>query len=124
MNFFWKHHCQMKNSHNYYFTQDGAPAHQDKVVQSYLAEKFGDKFISKDKWPSRSPDLNACDYFLWGHLKSCVYKPLPKTLDDLKVNIERKLKNISLIMLENVFKNFFKRCEFLKDAKGNHFERK
>jgi len=58
MNFFWKHHCQMKNSHNYYFMKDGAPAHQDKVVQSYLAEKFGDKFISKDKWPSRSPDLN------------------------------------------------------------------
>jgi hypothetical protein len=31
MNFFWKHHCQMKNFHNYYFMQDGAPAHQDKV---------------------------------------------------------------------------------------------
>ena len=45
-------------------------------------------------WPPRSPDLNPCDFFLWGYLKSKVYEPLPKTLDDLKANIEREIKRI------------------------------
>ena len=28
--------------------------------------------------PARSPDLTACDYFLWGFLKSKVYVTMPK----------------------------------------------
>ncbi|GBN95230.1 hypothetical protein AVEN_13138-1 [Araneus ventricosus] len=24
-------------------------------------------------WPPRAPDLNPCDFFVWGHLKSLVY---------------------------------------------------
>ena len=47
-------------------------------------------------WPPRSPDLNpACDYYLWGHLKSVVYNPIPSTIDELKANIEREIKKIS-----------------------------
>ena len=46
-------------------------------------------------WPPRSPDLNPCDFYLWSHLKSMAYNPLPKTLDDLKANIEGEIENIS-----------------------------
>ena len=29
-------------------------------------------------WPPRSPDLTLLDFFLWGHIKSLVYKtPVP-----------------------------------------------
>ena len=35
-------------------------------------------------WPSRSPDLTVCDFFLWGFVKDNVYVPaLPKTLPEL-----------------------------------------
>jgi hypothetical protein len=53
--------------------------------------------------PPRSPDLNPCDFFLWGYLKSVVYNPYPKTLDDLKVNIEKEIEKINKNMLSSVF---------------------
>ena len=66
----------------YFFQQDGARPHTATTVQTWLREKFGDKFIDKNSWPPRSTDLNPCDFFLWGYPKSVVYNPLPKTLDD------------------------------------------
>ena len=46
------------------------------------------KPINGRDWPARSPpDLNPCDFFLWGYLKSKVYCPKPRTLDDLENNI-------------------------------------
>ena len=72
----------------------------------------------------RSPDLNPCDYFLWGYLKGRVYNPLPKTLNDLKVNIKREIKNINGQMLKKVFVNFEKRCKLIISAEGGHIEEK
>ena len=82
--------------------------------------QFDDKFKDKDMWPPRSPDLNLCDFYLWGHLKSMVYNPLPKTLDDLKANVEREIKNI----LELTFLNFKNRCELIISAEDGHIEMK
>ena len=33
------------------------------------------------QWPARSPDLTACDYFLWGFLKSKVYVTMPRNFN-------------------------------------------
>ena len=46
------------------------------------------KSIQGDEWAPHSPDLNPCDFFLWGYLKSKAYKPLPSNLDKLKGRIE------------------------------------
>ena len=54
--------------------------------------KFGRNFIDNDSWPPRSVDLIPCDFYLWGYIKARVYKLLTKTLEDLKVNIEREKK--------------------------------
>jgi transposase len=54
-----------------------------------MKNKGKKRILFKDKWPPRSPDLNPYD-FLWGNLKSRTY-PLPKTLDELKANTERKI---------------------------------
>jgi hypothetical protein len=59
---------------------------------------------------------------LWGHLKARAYNPLPKTLDDLKANIEREIKNIPKETLKSIFLNFKKRCEILLSAEGGHIE--
>lgn len=90
----------------YYFQQDGAKPHVANIVQNYLKSKFGDKFLDKKRWPPRSPDLNPCDFFLWGYLKSKVYNPLPKNLDELKANIQREIKNIDKATRESVCKLF------------------
>ncbi len=73
-------------------------------------------------WPPRSPDLNPCDFYLWGHLKSVVYNPLPKTLDDLKENIRREIKKIPKDVLNSVFLNLEKRCKSILEKNGGHIE--
>ena len=75
-------------------------------------------------WPPRSPDLNPCDYFLWGYLKSKVYYPLPETIEDLQVNIEREIKNINKNILKNTFVNFRKRLNLVIEAGGGHIKNK
>jgi hypothetical protein len=105
--FFWSKVVR-EDYKKYYFQQDGASPHTSKKAQNYLRSKFGEKFIDKKKLPPRSPDLNPCDYFLWGFLKSRVFNPLPKNLDDLKANIEREIKNISTDTLKNAILNFRK----------------
>ena len=77
--FFWPIHAPYEKQRRYYFQQDGAPAHRSKPVQSYLEGKFGDRFLKSSIWPPRSPDLNPCDFSLWGTLKSKVYNPRPST---------------------------------------------
>ena len=76
-----------------------------------------------DSWtrqngPSRSPDLNPCDFFLWGYLKKRVLNPIPKTLEDLKENITREMKKIPKEILKSSFLNFVKRCNFVLSAEG------
>ena len=67
--FFWPKVVRMDYK-NYYFQQDGARPHTSIKVQDYLRSKFQDKFMDKKRWPPRSPDLNPCDFYLWGYLKS------------------------------------------------------
>ena len=121
-NYFWPKVLKTAEYKKYYFQQDGARPHTAKTVQTWLKDQFGKKFIDKDMWPPRSPDLNPCDFFLWGHLKSMAYNPLPKTLDDLKANIEREIKKISKNILKSNFLNFQKRCELIISAEGGHIE--
>ena len=40
-------------------------------------------FIKTNK-RTRSPDLNPCDFFLWGYLKSKVYSNRPQSIEELK----------------------------------------
>ena len=53
-----------------------------------------------------------------------MYKPLPKTLDDLKVNIECEIRNIKPDGLKSTFLNFRKRLNLIIEAKGGHIEQK
>jgi hypothetical protein len=60
-----------------WFQQDGATAHSAGIAVRVLNEMFPARVISQRgniEWPARSPDLNACDFFLWGYLKSKVYE--------------------------------------------------
>ena len=87
--YFWQKGVR-EDYKKYYFQQDGAKPHTANKVRDYLRSKFHDKFIDKERWPPRSPDLNPCDFYLWGYLKLRVYNLLPNTLDELKMNIEKE----------------------------------
>jgi len=77
-----------------------------------LNEMFSARVISRRgniEWPTRSADLNACDFFLWGYLKSKVYEKKPRTTVDLKQNIWDEVAAISPTMLQRVMQKFHKR---------------
>ena len=50
------------------------------------------------------------------------YNHLPKTLDDLKANIEREIKKISKKILKSTILTFQKRRELIFSAENGHIE--
>ena len=92
------------NVENLYFQQDGTTSHTASVTINLLKETICEGLISRNdpiNWPPRSCDLTPLDYFLWGYVKSLVYADKPKTLDDLKVNIECVIADIRPQILDN-----------------------
>ena len=51
-----------------------------------------------------------------------VFYHLPKTLDDLKTNIEREIQKISKNILKSTILIFQKRREFIFNAENGHIE--
>ena len=106
-----------------WFQQDGATCHTATETLELLRTYFGNRIISRGCdiiWPSRSPDLNCLDYFLWGYLKSRVYVNKPRTLLQLQANIEHEIAEISVNLTRRVIENFKRRAEVCIQNKGGH----
>ncbi|GFV76227.1 uncharacterized protein TNCV_4673161 [Trichonephila clavipes] len=73
------------------FLQGGAPPHIARRLKDLLRRWFGDDRVLSLHFhharPPRSPDLSPCYYWLWGYLKSQVYRDRPTSLGMLKDNI-------------------------------------
>lgn len=108
-----------------WFQQDGAPAHFGIHVRNYLDQTFPGRWIGRRgsiEWPPRSPDLTPLDFYLWGHLKTVVYRTQPKTLEDLQNRILDAVHVISREHLQNVRSEFSDRIGHCQVAEGRHFE--
>ena len=121
-NYFWKEHTKVKDSQWYYFQQDGAPGDIAKAVQDWLKSKFGERFLDKKSWPPRSPDLNPCDFSVWGDMKNRVYDPKPSNLAELRQNVEREFKKFKKIDKKSIFDNMKKRSQLVLSENGGHIE--
>ena len=84
------------------------------MFPQHVVSRFGDV-----PWPPRSPDLSACDFFLWGYLKSKVYVRKPRTVD-LKVSIREEIATVPQEMLVNVMQNFEERLRPCVRQEGRH----
>ncbi len=107
------------------FQQDGAPAHFSKTVRAWLNKKFDDRWIGRGgpiSWAPRSPDLTPLDFFLWGHIKTNIYKTKVDDIDDLKSRITDEIEAIKRDTLSNVFLEIKKRLTFCIDVHGGSFE--
>ena len=51
-----------------------------------------------------------------------IYNHLPKTLDDLKANIEIEIQKISKNILKSTILTFQKMCELIFSAEKGHIE--
>ena len=70
------------------FMQDGVPPHIARWLKQLFRRPFRDKRIIcrqfPTAWPTRSPDLNPCDFWLCEYLKSMIYQDPITFLSDLK----------------------------------------
>ena len=104
---------------------DGAPAHWGLNVRAFLNARFGERWIGRDgptPWPPRSPDINPLDFFLWGYVKTRVFRTPVTSLRHLKRRINQAFSEVTDIMCDNTWRELAKRLQMLQDNGGSHVE--
>ncbi|XP_015117728.1 histone-lysine N-methyltransferase SETMAR [Diachasma alloeum] len=113
---------------DFYFMQDGATPHRTNDVFAALHKVYGDRVIGLGyphfaragmEWPPYSPDLNPCDFFLWGYLKNFCSADHPQAKEALISASQKGVSNISQAKIEEVFHSFQKRLDY---SDGEHFK--
>ena len=116
----------------WWFMQDGARPHRTAEVFRLLDEHFPGRIIGLDyesqfgggmDWPPYSPDLNPCDFFLWGYLKDAIYKNLIASKEDLRAEIIRQCREIPRETFKKVIGGFQRRLAAVIDQEGMHVEK-
>ena len=101
--------------------QDSAPAHGAKKVQDFLKENLP-LMVPKDIWPSSSPDLNVCDYWLFGVIEGESNATSHPSVNSLKAAIRRAFRNLDPEDVKRSCSRFRSRISQIIDAKGSHIE--
>ncbi|GBM36093.1 hypothetical protein AVEN_179092-1 [Araneus ventricosus] len=108
------------------FIQDGAPPHIATPVKQLLNLHFGnDRIISHHfptAWPPRSPDLNPCDFWLWGYLKDVVYGGPITNLAELENRITQQIHNITTETFRCVVEHAVLRFQLIEENGGQNIE--
>ena len=108
-----------------WFQQDRATPHTTHETIKFIQECFGTRVISCNTphpWPANSPDLNPPDFFLWGYLRSLVYKGNPQTLAEVKKAICAAVRAIPSHTCHRAVENLYKRAELCVARNGRHLE--
>ena len=90
-------------------------------MQAWCAENLP-TFISAQEWPPYSPDLNPMDYSMWSILESKVCATPHKSLNSLKLSLEREWAKISDDTLRKIVEKFRERLKAVVKAKGGYIE--
>jgi hypothetical protein len=86
------------------------------LFPNHVTSRYGDI-----TWPARSPDLSACDFFLWGYLKFQVFKaPAPHRVQELKHRVQQEVKRIPVEMLQRVMGDARKSLTECPERNGGH----
>jgi hypothetical protein len=120
-----------RSLHAQWFQQDGARPHATPEVLEFLHSKFQQRIVSNRfpqqfqcgfSWPPCSPDLNPCDYFLWGYLKDKVFSSALRTPPELNKRIKESCAHVRSGMLTSAVQNFVLRRQAVRESQGAHIE--
>lgn len=106
-----------------WFQQDSTPGHDEVESMKIVKDLFPGRTICQSgdiPWAERSPDLNPCDFFLWGYLKGMVYKDPPETIGELKEKIRSAISSISSELCNRVFQMLQTRIDICHEANGEY----
>lgn len=73
-------------------------------------------------WPPNSPDLTPCDFFLWGYVKSLVYRTQPADLAELRIRIENVFESLPQELLNRSVNSYQCRLQRCIDVRGASVE--
>ena len=108
---------------NVWFQQDRETTHTSRHAMGISREMFPGHLISLHgdiSWPAHSPNLNPCNFFLWGYLKSKVYINRPGSIEQLKDAIRQKITAILHEMTCHVIDNFHEHLRQCVDNNESH----
>jgi hypothetical protein len=93
-----------------------------RILATRLPNRFPEQFGYGWSWPSYSPDLNPCNYFLWGFLKDTVYKNNLHTTEELQHEISATVISVTEETPARDVRNFRYRLQMVLDTDGAHIE--
>ena len=97
---------------------DNAPAHSSLLVRNFLAKN--NTVIMPQ--PPYSPDLAPCDFFLFPKLKRPMKGRRFATIEEIKTESLRELKDIPKSAYRKCFEDWKKRWHTCIISKGDYFE--
>jgi hypothetical protein len=71
----------------------------EHFLKNIIPHSYREQYGSDIYWPAYLPDLNLCEFFLWG-LKDRVYQSNPNTLEKLNSSTELHIFDISRVFLQ------------------------
>ena len=101
--------------------QDSAPCHVSKRSLTWLEEHCYN-FVTKNKWPPSSLDLNPMDYFFRGVLENQTNQHPHTTMASLIDSIKEQCISIDREMVKKACRSFRTRIEHAIEAEGNYVE--
>jgi hypothetical protein len=120
--------------HTQWFMQDSAMPHPANVMLDFLKTIFGPLVMShhyldhhncRHFWPPLSPDLNPCDFFLWGFLKEKMFPMKLQNIMDMRAKIiqlcHRVIITVCVWLQEVVRQNGGHTEQVLIGGGGRHF---
>jgi hypothetical protein len=69
-----------------------------------------------------SPDITPMDFFLWGYVKSIVFRTAVNGLDELKTRIRNAISAIPADMLQRTWQELEYRLDVIRATNGAHIE--
>ena len=111
---------------NFIFQQDSAPAHRAPAHRvrdtiALLCRETPD-FISPDRWPPNSPDMNPVDYKIWALMQERVYEKRVNDVEELCQRLLSVWHSIGQNIIEEAIDQWRARLTACVRAKGSHFE--
>jgi len=73
-------------------------------------------------WPPHSPDINPCDFFLWGFLKEKVFQRRPENVAQLRAHTGKLCRALSEDLCRKIVTNAMVRLQEVVRQNGGHIE--
>ena len=107
---------------SYSLMQDGASSHGVKEVMAAIRKNTGKPFPFQ--WPSKSPDLNPCDFFLWNSMQDYVenMENPPNNEASLRAAVMVAAQTVDKGALDKAIDNVYERRKKCIDCGGGRFE--